>query len=318
MTKKSLIFKAVRRIIWQIRLNHNIYRIYFLEKSEEINNGGKLTLVNIDNSQESRKTQGLFNCLKNKGNVEIIAGLDFKTTDPQSMHYLINLQKQEQNLKFYCYGDKNENRTDIVFHPKIYLFEKGRETTGIVGSTNLTRGGLLTNFEVNVVIKETKPLYFSQLEAIYNSVKFTDSVFSPDEEYLSGYSDVYKAFLQNEENALKDKGIQKTVNQIRKREEFLPGTVPSIKSLIIDIIRQKNKEGLEFVPLQTIYEEAEKIVATKNLKYKMDTFQNSIRGELNKHEVNSKHPDRTSLFIRSSEQKGYYSLTDKGKKYEGR
>lgn len=30
-----------------------------------------------------------------------------------------------------------------------------------------------------------------------NSVKFTDSVFSPDEEYLAGYSDVYKAFLQN-------------------------------------------------------------------------------------------------------------------------
>ena len=101
------------------------------------------------------------------------------------------------NLKFYCYGDKNENKTDVVFHPKIYLFEKGRETTGIVGSTNLARGGLLSNFEVNVVIKETKPLYFSQLQAIYNSVKFTDSVFSPDEEYLAGYSDVYKAFLQN-------------------------------------------------------------------------------------------------------------------------
>jgi len=262
--------------------------------------------------------QSLNHCLKNKGNVEIIAGLDFKTTDPQSIHYFIQLQKQVSNLKFYCYGDKEENKTSVVFHPKIYLFEKGRETTGIVGSTNLTRGGLLTNFEVNVVIKETKPLYFSQLEAIYNSVKFTDSVFSPDEDYLAGYSEVYKAFLQNEEKASKDKGLQKTVNQIRKREEFLPGTVPSLKSLIIDIIRQKNKEGLEFVPLQTIYEEAGKIVAAKNLKYKMDTFHNSIRGELNKHEVNSKHPDRMSLFIRSSERKGYYSLTDKGKRYEGR
>jgi len=262
--------------------------------------------------------KSLDHCLKNNGNVEIIAGLDFKTTDPQSMHYLIQLQKSTSNVKFYCYGDKDVNKNNIVFHPKIYLFEKGRETTGIVGSTNLTRGGLLTNFEANVIFKENKPIYFSQLEAIYNSVKFTDSVFSPDEEYLAGYSDVYKAFLQNEENALKDKGIQKTVNQIRKREEFLPGTVPSIKSLIIDIIRQKNEEGLEFVPVQAIYEEAEKIVAAKNLKYKMDTFRNSIRGELNKHEVNSKHPDRMSLFIRSSERKGYYSLTDKGKKYEGR
>jgi len=256
--------------------------------------------------------------LKNNGNIEIIAGLDFKTTDPQSMHYFIQLQKQISGLKFYCYGDKDENKTNVVFHPKIYLFEKGKETTGIVGSTNLTRGGLLTNFEVNVVIKETKPLYFSQLEAIYNSVKFTDSVFSPDEEYLAGYSDVYKAFIQNEEKAIKDKGIQDVVRQIKRRAEFLPGTVPSIKSLIIEVIKKEQSKGNEFAPLQTIYEEIEKIVQEKNLIYKMDTFRNSIRGELNHHEDYSKSPLNMHLFIRSKDQKGYYSLTDKGKNYQGR
>ncbi len=281
-------------------------------------NSAKIAVAFLKYSGLKVIEQSLDHCLKNKGDVEIIAGLDFKTTDPQSMHYLINLQKKVQNLKFYCYGDRNENRTDIVFHPKIYLFKKGTETTGIVGSTNLTRGGLLTNFEANVVIKENKPVYFSQLEAIYNSVKFTDSIFSPDEEYLAGYSDVYKAFLQNEENASKDKSIQKTVNQIRKREEFLPGTVPTIKSLIIEVIKKGQSKGTEFVPLQTIYEELEKMVKQKNLSYKMDTFRNSIRGELNHHEDNSKSPINMHLFIRSSEKQGHYSLTDKGKTYEGR
>jgi len=256
--------------------------------------------------------------LKNNGNIEIIAGLDFKTTDPQSMHYFIRLQKQVSGLKFYCYGDKKENKTNVVFHPKIYLFEKGRETTGIVGSTNLTRGGLLTNFEVNVVIKETKPLYFSQLETIYNSVKFTDSVFSPDEEYLAGYSDIYKAFLQNEKRAMKDEGVQNIVRQISRRAEFLPGTVPSIKSLIIEVIKKERLRGIEFVSLQTIYEELEKIVQEKNLSYKMDTFRNSIRGELNHHEDNSKSPLNMHLFVRSGDQKGYYSLTETGKNYQGR
>lgn len=262
--------------------------------------------------------QALNNCLENKGSIEIIAGLDFKTTDPQAMHYFIQLQKQVSNLKFYCYGDKEENKTDVVFHPKIYLFQRERETTGIVGSTNLTRGGLLTNFEVNVVIKEAKPLYFSQLEAIYNSVKFTDSVFSPDEEYLAGYSDIYKAFSQNEERAAKDKGVQDVVRQINKRAEFLPGTVPSIKSLIIEVIKKGQAKGVEFVPLQTIYEEVERLVQEKNLSYKMDTFRNSIRGELNHHEDKSKGPLNMHLFIRSNEQKGYYSLTDKGRRYQGR
>lgn len=262
--------------------------------------------------------KSLDQCLKSNGSVEIIAGLDFKTTDPQSMHFLIQLQKSMPNLKFYCYGDKDVNKNNIVFHPKIYLFQGKRETTGIIGSTNLTGGGLMTNFEANVIFKESKPLYFSQLEAIYNSVKFTDSVFSPDEEYLAGYSDVYKAFLQNEEIATKDKSVQDVVRQIRKREEFLPGTVPSLKSLIIDVIKNKQQSGVEFVPLQEIYEELERIVIEKNLNYKMDTFRNSIRGELNTHENNSGHPSNIHLFVRSKDEKGYYSLTDNGKNYQGR
>ena len=257
-------------------------------------------------------------CLQNNGSIEIITGLDFKTTDPQSIHHLIQLHKQTPKLQFYCFGDKGENRTDIVFHPKIYLFQNKNETTGIIGSTNLTKGGLLTNFEANVIFKESKPIYFSQLEAIYNSVKFTDSVFAPDEEYLAGYSEIYRAFLKNEEKASKDKGVKEVIKQIQKREQFLPGTIPSIKSLIIHVIKNEQHRGIEFVPLQTIYKEVEKIVNEKNLPYKMDTFRNSIRGDLNKHEVNSNHPDKMSLFIRSIEKKGYYSLTDKGKKYEGR
>src|SRR4030042_458735 len=239
----------------------------------------------------------LLYCLNNNANVEIIAGLDFKNTDPQSIHYLIKLQKKVKGIKFYCYGDSMEHKTRVVFHPKIYLFSKGHETTGIIGSTNLTRGGLLTNLEVNVVIKENKPIYFSQLEAIYNSVKFTDSVFAPDEEYLAGYSEVYKAFLKNEERASKDKEVQEVIEQIQKREQLLPGTVPSIKGLIIQVIKNEQQRGTDFVPLQTIYEEVEKIMVEKKLSYKMDTFRNSVRGELNKHEVNSNHPDKMSLFV---------------------
>ncbi|MBW2632076.1 MAG: NgoFVII family restriction endonuclease [Deltaproteobacteria bacterium] len=262
--------------------------------------------------------RSLKRCLGNGGNIELIAGLDFKTTDPQSIHYFINLKKEYSNIKFYCFGDRQENKTNIVFHPKIYLFENGRETTGIVGSANLTRGGLISNFEVNTVFKETKPLYFSQLQAIYNSVKFTDSVFSPDEEYLAGYSDVYKTFLNNENKSREDKGLQKVIKEIQKKEEILPGTVPSLKSLIIDIIRKKQERGQEFVQLQDIYQELEQIVEEKNLNYKMDTFKNTIRGEFNKHENSSKHPDNMDLFIRSAMGKGFYSLTEKGKNYKGR
>lgn len=258
-------------------------------------------------------------CLKHGGSIELIAGLDFKTTDPQSIHYFVNLTRQYPKAKFYCFGDKGENKTDVVFHPKIYLFENGRETTGIVGSTNLTRGGLISNFEVNTIFKEKKPLYFSQLQAIYNSVKFTDSVFSPDEEYLAGYSDVYRAFLENEYKASRDKGLQKVIKEMQNREEILPGTVPSLKFLIIDVIKKKQASGQEFVSLPELYDELEKIVETdKSLNFKMDTFRNTVRGELNHHEDESNSSINMHLFVRSKDKKGFYSLTEKGKNYQGR
>jgi hypothetical protein len=64
----------------------------------------------------------------------------------------------------------------------------------------------------------------------------------------------------------------------------------------------------------------EKIVEDENLteRYKMDTFRNTIRGELNTHEDNSNHPNNLNLFIRSSDKRGFYSLTEKGKNYQGR
>ncbi len=256
--------------------------------------------------------------LDNGGNFEIIAGLDFKTTDPKSMLFFISLKKQYPSLKFFCYGDRKINRTDIVFHPKIYLFENGKETTSIVGSANLTGGGLTSNFEVNTIFNEKKPVYFSQLQAIYNSIKFTDSLFTPDEDYLNGYSDVFSAFEKNDDKAFKDKGIIKTIKEIENRSQILPGTIPSIKSMIVDFIKQKMNENISKVSVAEITEALLNRIKSDKLedKYKLDTFNNSIRGELNHNELNSSSSNSLKLFERV--ERGYYSLTEFGINYKGR
>ena|SRR5690606_5340546 len=262
--------------------------------------------------------KSLKSSLNNGGKFEIIAGLDFKTTDPKSMLYFIKLKKEYPNLKFYCYGDKKSNKTDIVFHPKIYLFNNGKETTSIVGSTNLTGGGLLSNFEVNTIFQEKKPIYNSQLKAIYNSIKFTDTLFTPDEEYLSGYSDVFKAFVKSEDKALKDEGVKRTINEIEQREKVLPGTIPSIKSMIVDFIKEQNNKGVSTVTIPEIYEALLDRIKSEKIedKYKIETFRNSIRGELNHHELNSNSSGGMKLFERVD--RGSYSLTVNGKIYKGR
>jgi len=261
----------------------------------------------------------LLRSLNNGGKFEIITGLDFKTTDPKSMKYFIDLKKRyKSQLKFYCYGDKEENKTQIVFHPKIYLFENSKEKISIVGSANLTKGGLMSNFEVNTIFTENKPSYFSQLQAIYNSVKFTDSLFSPDEDYLSGYSDVFKAFEENEEKALKDKTVVKTIEEIEIKAKNLPGTVPSINAMIVDFLLENEKQGKKTATLSEIHEALIQRIKTENIehKYKLDTFYNTMRGELNRNELS--YTKRKGLQLFERVERGSYSLTENGRNYKGR
>ncbi len=249
------------------------------------------------------------------GQFELIVGLDFKTTDPMAMKFFMDLCKQNKNVRFYCYGDKGENKNDIVFHPKIYLFRNNKETVSIVGSTNLTQGGLMSNFEVNTIFNEQTPIYYSKLQAIYNAVKYTDTLFTPDEDYLCQYSDVYKALTTNEEKAKKDEGIKKVIQEMTEKEAKLPGTIPSVNAMIVELIKQKMSEGIVFVSLADIYAGLDERIKDPIFagRYKLETFHNTIRGELNKHHDESTYS--TSLGIYKRGEKGMYTLTNKGENY---
>lgn len=255
---------------------------------------------------------------KNFANIEFIVGLDFKTTDYQALVSLNEIKTAYKGFSYYCFGDKRDNFNDLVFHPKIYLFDnlnkKDPKYTSIIGSSNLTGGGLSGNFEVNSIFRETDPKYYSQLMAIYNEIKFTDSIFIPDKDYIERYADVKKTFEKSGETV--EKSLKEKIENLRNEELTLPGTVPTLKRVIIDIIKTKLSEGLKEVPIELIYEEAEKTVKEKNCNFKMDTFRNSLRGELNRNEKGSTHPQNIFLFIRSS--RGNYTLTEKGFDYAGR
>jgi HKD family nuclease len=254
----------------------------------------------------------------NKAQVEIIAGLDFKTTDAQALLALKDIESKQKNFKFYCFGDKRDNHNDLVFHPKIYLFhtELSRNTkyTSIIGSSNLTGGGLTSNFEVNSIFKEDTPKYYSQLEAIYNEIKYTDTVFNPSKDYILRYGNIKKEIEKSENTT--GKAIQNELKFLKEEEAKLPGTVLSLKKIIIDFIKEENKRGVTDVPLERFYEEIPKRLSGQPLKMKMDTIQNTIRGELNKHEADSKHKDSMNLFKRTG--RGLYALTEKAKDYDGR
>ena len=255
---------------------------------------------------------------ENNARIEIIAGLDFKTTDSNALLALKEIENKQKNFKFYCFGDKRDNHNDLVFHPKMYLFEtalsRNTKYTSIIGSSNLTGGGLTSNFEVNSIFREDTPKYYSQLEAIYNEIKYTDSVFNPSKDYILRYGNIKKEIEKAED--LTDKSIQSELQFLKDEEAKLPGTVPSLKKIIIEFIKEQNQKGIQEVSVDTLYKEMPKRIAEQGLKMKMDTINNTIRGELNKHEFNSKHKDSMSLFKRTG--KGLYTLTEKARNYAGR
>ncbi|MEJ8602123.1 phospholipase D-like domain-containing protein [Helicobacter pylori] len=260
----------------------------------------------------------LIDSLEKGAEFEIIVGLDFKTTDSKSIRFFLGLNKTYKKLRFYCYGDKENNKTDIVFHPKIYMFDNGKEKTSIIGSTNLTKGGLENNFEVNTIFTEKKPLYYTQLNAIYNSIKYADSLFTPNEEYLESYNEVFSAIIKNEQKISKNKSIQEKIKEIEKQEKLLPGTIPSIKAMIVEFIFACEEKGVKQVILQDIYQALEERIKKEEwgYKYKSDTFRNTIRGELNHHVLKDNPSKDLGLFERP--EKAFYALTPKERSYKGR
>ena len=197
------------------------------------------------------------------------------------------------------------------------MFRNAKEVTSIIGSTNLTQGGLMSNFEVNTVFNEVKPIYYTQLQAIYNSVKFTDSLFVPDDEYLQNYSDVFKAFEKNEEKAKVDHGIKEKIEEMTKKETTLPGTIPSMRTMIITFLKEQQSKGVERVFITDIYSYLDNRIQDPIFdgRFKLDTFHNSIRGELNHNELEA---NGNSMRFYKRVSKGYYTITPAGEKYNGR
>jgi HKD family nuclease len=253
---------------------------------------------------------------ENNAQIEIIAGLDFKTTDSSALLALKDIENKQKNFKFYCFGDKRDNYNDLVFHPKMYLFDttlsRNTKYTSIIGSSNLTGGGLASNFEVNSIFREDTPKYYSQLEAIYNEIKYTDSVFNPSKDYILRYGNIKKAIKKAEDAT--DTSIKAELQFLKNEEAKLPGAAPSLKKIIIEFIKEQN--GIQEISLDSIYNEIPQRLMDRNIPMKMDTIRNSIRGELNKHEIDSNHKEGMALFRRTG--RGLYTLTEKAKNYEGR
>lgn len=90
-------------------------------------------LIRIASAMDSFKENG--------GHIEAVVGVDNRGTSKQALRMLYRLADE-----VYVYHDTSLNRT---FHTKLYLLTNpGNNAIVLIGSSNLTAGGLFTNYEI--------------------------------------------------------------------------------------------------------------------------------------------------------------------------
>ena len=141
--------------------------------------------------------------------IRIIAGQNLAQTEPEALRTLFELFKSSKSeIRLANYSSLE------TFHPKVFLFKKGTSAKVLVGSANLTSGGLVNNYECSLAVSclVSDKIWIDNLKYFENElVKSSQKL---DLIQLSRYEKYY-----NEVKPLRDK-LNVRPKWLLKAEEF--------------------------------------------------------------------------------------------------
>ncbi|MFG1349278.1 phospholipase D-like domain-containing protein [Xanthobacter autotrophicus] len=124
--------------------------------------------------------------LENGMTARFMVGLDFCQSEPRVLDRLLSLREK--------YGIDvlvGATQDSCTFHPKIYRFDHGDHTSVVIGSANLTQGGLSQNYEVSALLdfkrEQRVSAYLEDLVSGEDVVQLTRSM-------LAAYRTRYDAY----------------------------------------------------------------------------------------------------------------------------
>jgi len=255
----------------------------------------------------------LLDLLARGGRAEMILGLDFSLTEPRALRRILEIKKAYSAFKAFAFSNPYSPGREIAFHPKLYMFERtDNEWTVLIGSSNLSRGGLVNNVEVGVALggSSTDPVITAAFD-FYARVRRRESVFVPNDDYLEAYEKIHSA-VESQRGEAKSQGVQDAITELQQFEMSLPGTVPTQKELIVLAIKSLRTDPDSWVHWSEIAQFVKSRAKSIGIDYRWDTLGNSVRGRLNEH-TEGKHGE--DLFERKggiSGRFGMYRLTTKG------
>lgn len=185
----------------------------------------------------------IISALEKNSHLEFLVGLDFNSTHPEALRKLYHYSHTKPNLSLYCYTSFKQSS---VYHPKLYIMRLGKEVIGIVGSSNLTGGGLRGNLEVNMIIEgNMQDEIISDIYSIYNIIKFNKRRIVPDEEYIELYSEINHIEKMKNKMFRGDKTLISLKKRMNEKAKTLSKPTPSKADLIgwLELIYRYLPEG---------------------------------------------------------------------------
>jgi len=177
-------FKVIDNV--KIRMVDELNRL--IENSDQI----RMAVAFVKMSGYQLIKEALESFIHNNGKATLLVGLDFHSTDPDILRELAKFSQIKETFELYCLSG-NINQT-ATYHPKLYLFNhlKGL-STAVVGSSNLTRGGLEDNVEINIEITaDTTEKIFIDLLDNFQQLEVADRRIKPNTTYIDDYEELFR------------------------------------------------------------------------------------------------------------------------------
>lgn len=133
----------------------------------------------------------LKNARRLKKKMTMFVGIDFFQTEPDALQKMRSL-----GINLFIV---HSSELSVTFHPKLYLFKNSEAAFAIIGSANMTKGGLETNYELSSCISvKNGSIIENELSSYIESLKNDENSSRCTNVELKKYRDEYEKFHRND------------------------------------------------------------------------------------------------------------------------
>lgn len=251
--------------------------------------------------------------LESEGRVSIVHGADFTIADPPAIRTLVDMKARYPQMSYRVHCDWSLTHSQ-KFHTKLYIARKDRRNyCAVIGSSNLTRGGLQGNAEANVVMRgDDSDATIRDCLSIYARIQDSPSLIEPNADFVDKYAALYQRAKSLPISDAPPSEIASLLDDLMASVRPANARAPQtqLDYMALALFRLGGERG--YVAPRDIGGEAERLARAAGESYKWDTFHNSARRAIYTNLVGKGE----GLFERrGGGTMGLYRLSEKGRSH---